>query len=336
MMEEEVKVGSRKVYLDTDAGFINPVRTLVYSILKNADPTKDIEFFIAHDQSFSDEGCREKLDEIVRRFSFARVHYIDATPVLAKYARELEHPYNVLSPVIWCTQLISEILPEDVTGNILYLDADMLVLKDLEPLFSVDLSDENTVAAVVIEDKRECFGWMQELEWQESAKYYFNNGTIVFNLDHYRKHQLAQKCIKWYVRNKDKAISTNNDTENAVFGGMVKYVHARWNYNDRTLRKLLKFQGPWKAPQVFGQDWKDVLEAILDPGIIHYVTGKPWKYGHRPERKTYHRYMKELGWYDERLCGRGVVQRLDLAIHDLWYRVLRTYARWLLRRLSES
>ena len=73
-----------------------------------------------------------------------------------------------------------------------------------------------------------------------------------------------------------------------------------------------------------------VLEAINHPCIIHYIARKkPWTYTHRPARRIYHSYMKELGVYNPALSGTTIWQKLELALCDAYNDLLAAYARLL-------
>ena len=316
----------RKVLFTCDAGYIRPLQVVVHSLLKNADPSHPIEIYVVHERTFVDRGCREELTRTIAPFPFARAVFCNAEELLAKYETTFASELNLWSPIIWAGPLISEAVPPEVGGRIVYLDVDMLVLKDLAPLFEMDLGGH--VAAAVIEGERRRFQNLIACEWPPAAENYYNNGTMVIDLDLYRKNRIADRIVQWYGKYKDVAIRTDQDAQNAVFGALTLPIHPRWNYNDGWLSRITRVTPFTK--RLRGQPKRDVLEAILDPGIVHYINRKPWLFGHRPERKAYHRYMKELGFFDKSLDGDTAVRRLELLFYDFYNGLLRAYARLLL------
>lgn len=317
---------SRKVLFTCDAGYIRPLQVVIYSLLRNADPLHRLSIYVAHERTFLEQNCRQTVTDLVSRFPFADVVFCDQTGLLGKYGDVFASELNLWAPIIWAGPLISDAVPPDVGGRIVYLDVDMLVLKDLGPLFNMDLG--GAVAAAVIEGERRRFQNLIRCEWPEEAGNYYNNGTMVIDLDRYRAERIPERIVAWYAKYKDVAIRTDQDAQNAVFGARVTPIHPRWNYNDGWLSRITRATPFTKTLRA--QPKRDVLEAILDPGVVHYINRKPWEFCHRPERKSYHRYMKELGFFDPALDGRTVRERLELRFYDLYNGLLRAYARLLL------
>ena len=322
---------TRKVLFTCDAGYIRPLQVVIYSLLRNADPSRRLTVYVAHEKSFAEENCRQTVADLVGRFPFASVVFCDQTDLLKKYDALFASELNLWAPIIWAGALISDAVPPDVGGRIVYLDVDMLVLGDLGPLFDMDLGD--AVAAAVIEGERRRFQNLLRCGWPEEAGNYYNNGTMVVDLDRHRAERIPERIVAWYAKHKDVAIRADQDAQNAVFGARITPIHPRWNYNDGWLSRIIRTT-PF-AKTLRAQPLRDVLEAILDPGIIHYISRKPWLFGHRPERKAYHRHMRDLGFFDPALDGRTARERLELRLYDFYNALLRAYARLLLK-LSPS
>lgn len=318
---------SRKVFFTCDAGYIRPLQTVIYSLLRNADPTHRLTIYIAHEKSFIEKNCRQAITDLVSHFPFANIVFCDQTDLLKKYGDVFASELNLWAPIIWAGPLISDAVPPDVGGRIVYLDVDMLVLKDLGPLFDMDLGD--AVAAAVTEGERRRFQNLIRCEWPKEAGNYYNNGTMVIDLDRYRAERIPERIVTWYAKYKDVAIRTDQDAQNAVFGARITPIHPRWNYNDGWLSRITRVTPFTRTLRA--QPTRNVLEAILDPGVVHYINRKPWEFCHRPERKAYHRYMRDLGFFNPALEGRTARERLELLLYDLYNGLLRAYARFLLR-----
>ena len=318
---------SRKVLFTCDANYIRPLQVVIYSLLRNADPSHPLSIYVAHERSFLERHCDQEILKLVGRFPFADVTFCDQTHLLRKYGDVFASELNLWAPIIWAGPLISDAVPADVGGRIVYLDVDMLVLKDLGPLFDMDLGD--AVAAAVIEGERRRFQNLIRCEWPEAAGNYYNNGTMVIDLDRYRASRIPERIVAWYAKYKNVAIRTDQDAQNAVFGADVLPIHPRWNYNDGWLSRIVRATPFTKTLRA--QPKRDVLEAILDPGVIHYINRKPWEFCHRPARKAYHRYMKELGFFEPTLDGKTPRERLELRLYDLYNGLLIAYARLLLK-----
>ena len=300
---------------------------MVYSLLKNSNPSAPATVFVAHNRKFAEAGCREMLDRIVSGFPFAKAVYCDAEELLGKHRALFETKRNIWAPIIWAGPLITEVLPAGTHGKVLYLDVDMLVTHDPAPLFDTDLG-EKFVGAAVVEGERSRFRDMEALEWPKEAGHYYNNGTLLLDIDRYRERGHAEKILKWYAKYRDVAVRADQDSQNAVFGAELMRLPVKWNFNDALLYRSF-LRRPF-ARTIRTHPRREVLEAIAEPGIIHYVNRKPWKFSHRPTRKAYHLRMKELGVFDSALDGRSLGEKLQLAIYRALHGAIRTFAKALL------
>lgn len=315
------------MFINSDARGLTLLAVAVYSLLKTSDPSKPITVFIAHDQEFLDRGCAARIREIAARFPFASVLFGNLTPVLAQYP-------DVFAPglekaMMWAFPLCERLLPADMTGNIVYLDLDMVIRKDLGELYDMDLARDGMIAAAVSESRRENLPYLIAAEWPESAGYAFNNATCVVDLDQFRREHLTDRMLAWRRRHRDHHY-TDQDAQNVAYGSRTKRLHPKWNYTDGWLERIVK-QNP------FAREWRvfpprEILEAILDPSIIHYIgPRKPTAWTHRPERRLYRSLMNELGLLGNgRLPGETVPRILLGWLFDAYHSVLRLYARLLL------
>lgn len=110
-------------------------------------------------------------------------------------------------------------MPEN-TKLCLYLDVDMLVLKDLRELFALDL--ESKILGVVKE-------WMLMLHYVHQSrgtkfcikggrfeKFYFNAGLLLINLTQWRKQDITKQCFDFFINYKDKIVQHEQDALNFV------------------------------------------------------------------------------------------------------------------------
>lgn len=322
-----------QVFLTCDARYLGPLSVMVLSLLKTANPQRAFRIFVAHDQSFADQGCRERIDELCRRFPFASVRFLNADSLISdKYHDVFMSELNSFSPIIWAGPLIADVLPESVNGRVVYLDVDMLVCHALDEIFDLDLGDN--IAAATAENHISKSTHLLSCERPLSVQRYYNNGTMVIDLDAYRRERVSARIIDWYIRYKSCAICVDQDAQNAVLGDRILGLHVKWNYNDGYLVRLSRIT-PW-TKAIRTHPLRQVIDATLNPCIIHYQIRKPWNFSHRPERKRYHRYMRELGIFDESLNGKGMPQKLELWLYDLYHAVLRGYVKLLARIVPAS
>ena len=321
---------ARQVFFNSDARGFTLLAVALYSLLKNATPDRSLTIYIACEHGFREQGLDAKLAKIAASYPFARLVFLDFDPWAAKHAKLFASAHNHWSPLLWAFPLCTELLPDDVHGNLVYLDIDMLIRRDLEELYSLPLAEDGCIAAAVNESRRETRPHLVASGWPKEAGYGFSNATMVIDVDAYRRESIPAQIIAWYEAHKDTSLAVDQDAENVILGARTRRIPIKWNYPDGWLERLLKCP-PWK------REWRvhprrEVLEAIFDPCIIHYVGGrKPTRRTHRPERKAHRRLQRELGLMKGRLPdGQGWRDEIEGAVFDIYHALLRLYARALL------
>lgn len=309
----------RQVFFNSDARGITLLSVAVYSLLKTNDPTRPITIFIAHDRPFVDAGGQTAIEKIVSRFPFATVRFLDFTPVQ-------EEAGEIFRPLLWAFPLCARLLPADVKGKIIYLDIDIVVRKDLGELFDLDLAGAGQLAAAVNESRREHRAYLEAAGWPTEAGYSFNNATTVVDLDAYRREGISDKIVDWYRAHSSTAINLDQDAQNVTFGARTRRLPPKWNYTDGWLERLPKLNP-------FAREWRvfpprEMIEAILDPSIVHYIgRRKPTSWTHRPERRLYRQMMNELGLLPNgRLPGETATKIVIGWFFDAYHALLKGYA----------
>ena len=141
------------------------------------------------------------------------------------------------------------------TEKILYLDGDIIVLKDLSQLYNTDI--ENYYIASV--DDLEC-GW---IDYREER--YFNNGVMLLNLKKMREDNIEEKLIDYKKNDKINRLMTQ-DAFNAVLYKKVKFLPIIYDtfaqeFNDKYILEILKI----------------VLKNNFDEKLYPYKTAEEYK-----------------------------------------------------------
>ena len=97
--------------------------------------------------------------------------------------------------------LMAEILPQEIS-KVIYLDADMVVLGDLQELWDMDMEDSFVLAATNGNSLSTAPGLSNyEQLGLDSNAAYFNAGLLVANLDKWREANLTTKFFDFFVKN---------------------------------------------------------------------------------------------------------------------------------------
>jgi lipopolysaccharide biosynthesis glycosyltransferase len=199
------------------------------------------------------EGERKKVIESVPPGS-VRVCWveIDVTP-FAGFST-MQH----ISRMTYARFLIPSIVPQNVS-KVLYLDSDVLVLDDLEPLWKTDLGGLAVAAALDVAIDTMLKRNHPSVEEVPRVKDYFNAGVLLIDLDRWRSERISEKAVK-YLESFPQSPFSDQDALNVVCDGSWKRLDGRWNWQEHISTSIARFH---PADQ---------------PGIVHFVTTfKPWK-----------------------------------------------------------
>ena len=187
-------------------------------------------------------------------------------------------------------------------NKLIYLDCDMLVLRDLAELFDIDVKNYYLAASRDIEIIRACYAlspshkdyYYQTLKMQDHT-HYIQAGCLVCNLAEMRKHNLTQTLLaKLQEIGKPKFV--DQCVLNAVCEGHVLFISNRWNYTwhlgfwDKNYKSNI--------PEPFLSMYLDAQEH---PYIIHF-TGqglKPWLKPGYSYSHLFWQYARQTPFYEE-------------------------------------
>lgn len=170
--------------------------------------------------------------------------------------------YNILAP--------KEELPGGVRA--LYVDADVVVRKDLGELFTMKMN--HPVGAVV--DAHVAVMGIPSMwrPWREEGidptTSYLNTGALLVEVDAWRNFGLTEKILELLRRYELPCV--DQDAINLVLRGEFDRLRPSFNSMPYHLMKLLR------NADLIETD-ADLNEAITDPSIVHYhrsFLGKPW------------------------------------------------------------
>jgi lipopolysaccharide biosynthesis glycosyltransferase len=168
-----------------------------------------------------------------------------------------------ISTATYARLLIGQILPDDIT-KALYLDADILVLDDLGPVFDLDL--EGAVLAAVVDARLDTHVKMGHTSLGgmpvPRVRDYFNAGVLLIDVVRWRSERIPEKALEYLERCPDSLYS-DQDALNVACDSEWKQLDPRWNYYQIDLERSLSS-----------------LTDTQRPGIVHFHgCQKPWNPG---------------------------------------------------------
>ena len=182
--------------------------------------------------------------------------------------------------------LAPELLPSNI-DKVLYLDCDMIINSDISNLCNVDIDGYPIAMSLdeaFFEDEK-----YQRLNYDKKYPYR-NAGVALFNIRHWREHNLVEKCFEYISNNPEKVIFHDQDTLNALLHHRIKSLPIKYNLQTGFLFNAYK--------EHYRDEIDNIMEAATSPIIIHYTgPGKPWFKGSRhPFVKRYLYYKNISIW----------------------------------------
>lgn len=245
------------ILVTLDRGYISPLCTMLRS-LSNSHTDKKLDVYVMN-KAFT---C-EDFEFINKTVNCTNIHLHDVkaddsmlscAPVTDRYPHEMY--FRIFA---------AKFLP-DAIDKILYLDPDLVVLKNLEKLYDIDLGSNYFAAASHVNRP---LRKINEIRLQMETKGpYINSGVMLMNLNLLRKEQDYSKVFEYIEKNKNILFLPDQDIISAIYSDRIITVDPYiYNMTERMLRS------PRSIRNNIDEEWVKNNSAI-----IHYCgRNKPWK-----------------------------------------------------------
>lgn len=174
-------------------------------------------------------------------------------------------------------------------NKIIYLDCDIIILKDLKDLYEIDLENNLLGAAIDLEGIRSYIYksnilYVKKILKLKDLNKYFQAGILLLDIKKMIEENTQQKLINKLIEIKTPKF-VDQCILNAVCHEQFKILSQNWNVS-------------WHIPmcsaaykqQLSMKNFEDYEEARKNPYIIHYCGGmKPWK---EPQYELAHYFWK--------------------------------------------
>jgi lipopolysaccharide biosynthesis glycosyltransferase len=217
----------------------------------------------------------------------------------------ISHQVNL---VTYLRLLMPIVLPVHVTRAI-YLDADMLVRRDLGRLWDEDQGPHAVLAvpdaaapyvdaSAMLPSFEKCRAYLgahapianyRELGLSADARY-FNGGLLVADLAQWRREQYGEKMLACLREHRRHVLWWDQYALNVVLAGKWRTLDDRWNQGAHV------FAYPNWSHSPF--DRATFTRLQTDPWIVHFCSpSKPWHYFcHHPFQREFYRSLDRTDW----------------------------------------
>lgn len=192
--------------------------------------------------------------------------------------------------------------------RVLYLDADVIVNRDVRELWRTDLGIAPIGAAIDCYVDASAFAERWSLPRERAA--YFNSGVLLIDLERVRAERLFSRAIRFCADHMDEIYLADQDALNAVTWGRWARLPNAWNV-----------QRHMAIPSLIEQTPADRQLGGEQPAIIHF-TGpeKPWTTGYHPWSWLYWRAAKKTPFLREVAQRYGIDPLKRFVLWQRWLR----------------
>ncbi len=215
------------------------------SALEHANST--VNFWVIC-QDFTDDDK----DKLRQSWSHERLGKIAFTDISRDKLINFRSTSYLKSKVAYARYYVADFFPH--LTRCIYLDTDLLVMRDLGEAMALDLGDNALAAVLDVGVRVNHEGKIhQKRLGLSSAEKYFNSGFLVIDLRYWRDNNVTSQIIDLSIKKKDILNSQDQDALNIFFDGNVMLLDSSWNVSQYE-----------KPPSLQGK-------------IVHLIgTIKPW------------------------------------------------------------
>lgn len=242
------------ILFSINAKFIPLTKKCIQSILRFDD---NIDFYIFHH-----DLTEENKKDLQETFSSCSFHFIkvdeeifEGFPISSRYPLE-----------IYYRLFASSILPDSL-DRILYLDVDIIVIRSLKELYTMNFDGNAYIACTHVNENMTHMN-AKRLGLQKDVPY-INTGVLLMNLQLLRTIWDKNAILKYVNANKKKLVLFDQDILTALYGTKTKIIdYRKYNLSERMMN-ICNLRNPKNRID---------LNWIRQNGVIIHYCGrmKPW------------------------------------------------------------
>ena len=293
-----------EIACSADARYLPHVSAMLHSLLTHTR-SRPLRVWLMHGRDLPEDG-RERVAAVTRQFG-AELQFLRVPDSMIEGFPTRKFHYSC-----WYRILLPELLPQ--LERILYLDCDVIVTDDLEPLWTMDLGGKlfaactNPLFPAMYETVRETLGI-------QDFRDYLNSGVLLLDLPKMRAEGIAARLHAYAKTHPDNACP-EQDALSVLTHGRWLSLHPRWNMQT-TLYDLKPARLPYPEPVI--------REALARPAVVHFNGPfKPWQLlcKHRLKH-LYFDHLRQTPWPEQPVEMTGWGYRLMQPLpHSVQYRIL--------------
>lgn len=266
---ENIKKDDFHIVFGIDDDFVRPLGVLMTSIVEN-NKNENIVFHIIS-KYISNEN-----KNVIEQFSLMNDIIIYIYIIDENIFKEL--PTTAYISKAMYNRFLIPLILKDITDKVLYLDADIVCLGNIEKIKNLKFEDK-IVFVVEESNKYVVKRRIEDLKLKKDK--YFNSGVLYINIENWLNNDINKKLVE-YSSEKRNLMFPDQDMLNVVLEDKCIYMDRKYNYTFDVRYKPNRYV--YNLP-----------ENIV---FLHYVGKfKPWqKWCMHPAKNFFEKYAKISLW----------------------------------------
>lgn len=257
------------IAMATDNNYVLPTIVAMTSILENANDDRFYKFYLLISEDFKKENEEKFLN-------LRKIYGEKCLVNFLKMSNEFDNnrtASHITAATYFRLRLPSLLQNEE---KCLYLDGDIIVLKDLWELYKTDITDYYIAGVKAAGPQRGGARLAKKLDTPDVKKY-VNAGVLLMNLKKMRQDNIEQKFNEFTPRIEEMNLSgADQDTINSVCYEKIYTLPLKYN---AMTKYPITIENGYKKSKACQDCYtrNEFEEAKTNPVIIHYADRKkPW------------------------------------------------------------
>ena len=306
------------IMLATDDNYAPYASVMLQSIKENASKDRNYDIVVVGNLSDNNKRLLEGMKE-----KNIAVRAVDMRPLLKDIDLSIFSVTLHFSIETYYRFFIPRLFHQ--YEKVLYLDVDMVTLRDVAELFDTDTGDNWWVATKDISvnlgytlgtwiNKR-FLPYLKETLKMGSVSDYFQAGVMVWNIRQCIKDKVSEQLVEQM-----RKIGTPMYADQCIMNSLANGKHIHWipcNWNVLWLTEY------WTCDGMEPEIYKTAMSYYNDPYIVHYCSDiKPWNEPHRLHADKFWQYARKTPFYEVMLLkallkmasAKGIKENIDQEI----------------------
>lgn len=261
----------------------------MFSACENNKQEQLVFHLVLTDEGKDMDGSLSKIRKFISDYGQTiEVYHLSSESLKDYVCTGVDH----VSTTGFARMFLPDLLPESIS-RVLYLDGDLVVLKNLRSLYDYKLDEHSPLGAI---SDTYYYDSVKQNALSDDAKEYFNSGVLLIDLKKWRDELIRGKMVDCALEHLSTFKMLDQDVINCVLQNRITSLPIKFN----TL--ISWYENAAYVLSLGERSIPNFLEEIEDPVVCHYIgSQKPWNDVSCPKRTEWLLFYSMSPWAKEPL-----------------------------------